>query len=219
MPKDITLIEATARLKGPGTLVALDMKPRRLKLAEELGADLAIDVSEGNAIQRILERGSMAAPAVAGLFDEIPAIVRAAQENAEFSPPAPAPATSPTIYIYEGVQLLECYDGDTCTYDVPRSDPILGLFVHKQIKVRVINIDTPEMQRVACPAEKDLAIRARDRMVQLQEDALRVDLYATGNDTYSRVLAFIVVDGLDAGEILIAEGLARPWAGRRESWC
>ena len=45
----------TARLKGPGTLVALDLKPRRLRLAEELGADLAIDVSEGNAIQRILD--------------------------------------------------------------------------------------------------------------------------------------------------------------------
>ena len=44
-----------ARLKGPGKLIALDMKPKRLALAKQLGADLAIDVSEGNAIQQVLD--------------------------------------------------------------------------------------------------------------------------------------------------------------------
>jgi len=45
-----------ARLKGPGLLVALDMKPRRLEMARQLGADLAIDVSDGgDAVQRILD--------------------------------------------------------------------------------------------------------------------------------------------------------------------
>ncbi|WP_353807019.1 hypothetical protein [Mesorhizobium sp.] len=27
------------------------------------------------------------------------------------------------------------------------------------------------------------------------------------------------VDGRDVGEILIAEGVARPWTGKRRSWC
>jgi threonine dehydrogenase-like Zn-dependent dehydrogenase len=44
-----------ARLKGPSLLVALDMKPHRLELACQLGADLAIDVSDGDAVQRILD--------------------------------------------------------------------------------------------------------------------------------------------------------------------
>lgn len=44
-----------ARQKGPGLLIALDAKPKRLELARKLGADLAIDVREGNAIQRALE--------------------------------------------------------------------------------------------------------------------------------------------------------------------
>jgi len=44
-----------ARLKSPGLLIALDMKPKRLALARTLGADLAIDVSEGNAIQQVLD--------------------------------------------------------------------------------------------------------------------------------------------------------------------
>ena len=44
-----------ARLKGPGTLIALDMKPKRLELARCLGADLAIDVSEEDAIRRVMD--------------------------------------------------------------------------------------------------------------------------------------------------------------------
>lgn len=45
----------TARQRGPGLLIALDMKPMRLELAERLGADLAIDVSKGDAIQQVLD--------------------------------------------------------------------------------------------------------------------------------------------------------------------
>ncbi len=44
-----------ARLKGPGLLIALDMKPRRLEQARQFGADLAIDVSQGDAVQRVLD--------------------------------------------------------------------------------------------------------------------------------------------------------------------
>lgn len=44
-----------ARQKGPGKLIALDMKPKRLELARKLGADLAIDVSQGDAVQQILD--------------------------------------------------------------------------------------------------------------------------------------------------------------------
>jgi threonine dehydrogenase-like Zn-dependent dehydrogenase len=44
-----------ARLKGPGLLIALDMKAHRLELAKRLGADLALDVSQGDAVQRVLD--------------------------------------------------------------------------------------------------------------------------------------------------------------------
>ncbi len=42
-----------AKLKQPGTLIALDAKPYRLDIAKQLGADVAIDVTEGNAVQRV----------------------------------------------------------------------------------------------------------------------------------------------------------------------
>jgi threonine dehydrogenase-like Zn-dependent dehydrogenase len=44
-----------ARQKGPGLLIALDAKPKRLELAKKMGADLAIDVTKGDAIQRVLD--------------------------------------------------------------------------------------------------------------------------------------------------------------------
>ena len=65
--------------------------------------------------------------------------------------PAVAQTAPVAVCIYQGVILLGCYDGDTCTYDIPRTDPILGTWIHKGIKVRVENIDTPEMQRSITP--------------------------------------------------------------------
>jgi endonuclease YncB( thermonuclease family) len=39
-------------------------------------------------------------------------------------------------------------------------------------------------------------------------------------DRYGRTLASVTVNGRDVGEILIGEGLARPYqGGRRGSWC
>jgi erythritol/L-threitol dehydrogenase len=46
---------SVAKLKSPELLIALDVKPHRLALARHMGADLAIDVSEGNAIQRVMD--------------------------------------------------------------------------------------------------------------------------------------------------------------------
>ncbi len=44
-----------AKRKGPGLLIALDAKPKRLEMARKLGADLAIDVTQGNAVQQVLD--------------------------------------------------------------------------------------------------------------------------------------------------------------------
>lgn len=44
-----------AKLRKPGKLIALDTKPYRLELARQLGADLAIDVTAGDAVAQVLE--------------------------------------------------------------------------------------------------------------------------------------------------------------------
>jgi threonine dehydrogenase-like Zn-dependent dehydrogenase len=45
----------TARLKGPGTLIALDLQPSRLDLALELGADLALNPAKEDVVSRVLD--------------------------------------------------------------------------------------------------------------------------------------------------------------------
>lgn len=44
-----------ARLKSPGLLIALDLQPKRLALARELGADMALNPAEEDVIQQVLD--------------------------------------------------------------------------------------------------------------------------------------------------------------------
>lgn len=93
--------------------------------------------------------------------------------------------------------------------------------LHAEIIYRIVNIDTPETgPRARCPAERELGDRATRQARALIFSAREVELRPTGRiDRYGRAIAFVLVDGRDLGETLIAEGLARPWRGRREPWC
>ncbi|MDZ4691595.1 thermonuclease family protein [Terricaulis sp.] len=88
-------------------------------------------------------------------------------------------------------------------------------------RYRLENIDTPETGgRARCTAERQLGDRATRQARALITSANSLDVRRTGRiDRYDRIIAFIEVDGRDLGELLIAEGLARPWRGRREPWC
>ena len=101
-------------------------------------------------------------------------------------------------------------DGDTINLDGER--------------VRIANIDAPEIRHAKCGDELDLALEAKARLDELLR-AGRIELLrgdpADGRikDRYGRSLGLIMVDGRDVGEILIKEGYARRWTGRREPWC
>jgi micrococcal nuclease len=88
-------------------------------------------------------------------------------------------------------------------------------------RYRLENIDTPETgARARCTAERQLGDRATLQARALITGADTLDVRRTGRiDRYNRIIAFIEVDGRDLGELLIADGLARPWRGRREPWC
>lgn len=88
-------------------------------------------------------------------------------------------------------------------------------------RYRVANIDTPEVGDGArCAAERRHGQRATQRARALLDGAARVETRPIGRtDRYGRQVAYILIDGRDLGEALIAEGLARPWRGRREPWC
>ena len=84
-------------------------------------------------------------------------------------------------------------------------------------KIRTADIDTPELNG-ECAAEQKLALRARNRLVELL-NAGPFEIIRSGTDRYGRTLAVLHRSGHSIGEQLVAEGLARTWSGRREPWC
>lgn len=89
------------------------------------------------------------------------------------------------------------------------------------VKYRIADIDTPEISPPRCEYERELGYRARDRLlVLLNEGPFELRATArTDEDRYGRKLRSVWRDGQSLGAILVDEGLARRWTGRREPWC
>ncbi len=88
-------------------------------------------------------------------------------------------------------------------------------------KVRVADIDAPEISTPKCASELALGNRATERLIELVNEG-PFQLHAwPGRDTdrYGRKLRVLVRDGRSLGDRLVSEGLARTWSGRREPWC
>lgn len=88
-------------------------------------------------------------------------------------------------------------------------------------KIRVADIDTPEISEPKCASELTRGSKATDRFITLINQG-PFELHAwPGRDTdrYGRKLRVLVRSGRSLGDILVSEGLARTWTGRREPWC
>jgi endonuclease YncB( thermonuclease family) len=91
-----------------------------------------------------------------------------------------------------------------------------------QEPIRLEGIDAAEIHHAKCEAERRLGILAKRRLEQLLGSGpvdIRRNSYPKRPDRYRRTLAHVLVAGEDVGCILIKEGYARPWTGRREDWC
>jgi endonuclease YncB( thermonuclease family) len=88
-------------------------------------------------------------------------------------------------------------------------------------KIRLEDIDAPEVFSPKCTSEATLGRRATRRLLELI-NAGPFELVRTGDrdlDRYGRKLRTITRHGRSVGDTLIAEGLARRWDGARRSWC
>jgi len=110
--------------------------------------------------------------------------------------------------------VLSVYDGDTFTARIPVWENVEVITA-----VRIRGIDTPEIKG-KCPAERERAIVARERLRALLATG-SVELRDVSPDKYAgRVDASVTAGGKEISAILIAEGLARPYAGgTRQGWC
>lgn len=104
--------------------------------------------------------------------------------------------------------------GYTCLID---GDTI----IYRGERIRVSDINTPETYRASCAYEQSLGDRAKQRMLQLI-NAGPFEIVRTGlrdRDVYDRKLRELHRNGQSLGMILVSEGLAEPWTGRRRDWC
>jgi endonuclease YncB( thermonuclease family) len=89
------------------------------------------------------------------------------------------------------------------------------------VKIRVADIDAPEIGSPKCPRERELGVRATVRLMELLNLGA-FELQATNGreyDRYGRLLRVVVRNGQPLGDQLVREGLAHQWEGRKLSWC
>ena len=113
-----------------------------------------------------------------------------------------------TIYGRCGSGASDCvFDGDT--------------FRYRGEKIRIADIDAPETRDAKCASEAQLGARATDRLAQLlsQGDFDLSRYESRDRDQYGRLLRVVTRDGASIGQVLVSEGLARRWEGRRRPWC
>lgn len=111
--------------------------------------------------------------------------------------------------ICSGSPRITCIvDGDTIWY--------------RGTKIRIADIDTPEVSRPNCDREAAMGRRATERMqALLNAGAFSFAPSADGRDTdrYGRQLRVVLREGESLGDTLVAEGLAERWGGPKVAWC
>lgn len=108
------------------------------------------------------------------------------------------------------------YDGDTFRANIKEWPPIVGL----KIPIRVAGIDTPEI-RGKCQAEKILARQARQITIDALNNAKVIKLQNIKRGKYFRLVAIVMVDDINLGNILINKNLAVAYDGgkKTKNWC
>ncbi len=87
--------------------------------------------------------------------------------------------------------------------------------------IRLADINAPETKSAKCRTERELGRQATERLRALL-NAGPFTLARAGArdiDKYGRKLRILRRDGRSLGDVLVTEGLARRWTGRRRGWC
>ena len=88
------------------------------------------------------------------------------------------------------------------------------------VKIRIADINTPEIGSPECAAEAALGRRASTSLAELLGEApFTLASIDRDEDQYGRKLRIAERNGQSIGALLVAEGLAHEWRGRREGWC
>jgi endonuclease YncB( thermonuclease family) len=109
----------------------------------------------------------------------------------------------------QGARRFTCVvDGDTIWY--------------RGAKIRLADIDTPEVARPRCAREAELGRKATERLQGLLSAApFRLEPAPGGRqqDRFGRELKVVKRGETSLGSVLVREGLAQRWGSQRRGWC
>ncbi|MFN4241282.1 MAG: thermonuclease family protein [Erythrobacter cryptus] len=89
-------------------------------------------------------------------------------------------------------------------------------------KIRLADLDTPEVSRPGCAREAALGRKATRRLQALLNAGpftLEANPAGHATDNYGRSLKLVTRGGESLGAVLVREGLAEQWGGPRRAWC
>ena len=124
---------------------------------------------------------------------------------------APSAAAGPEMRVQFG--LCHTGGGTNCVVD---GDTIWM----NGVKIRIADIDAPETHPSRCAEEARLGDAATLRLQSLlNAGPVRLATADRDADRYGRKLRIVMRGNVSLGDVLVSEGLARRWTGRREPWC
>lgn len=87
-------------------------------------------------------------------------------------------------------------------------------------KIRIADIDTPELSPARCEAERIKGEAAKARLLALlNTGTFSLSAGLRDEDKYGRKLRTVTRSGRSLGDTLVHEKLARRWEGARHPWC
>ena len=106
---------------------------------------------------------------------------------------------------------LYCYDGDTCYVTINS----------KNEKIRLLELDTPEISKPKCDAELELGLEARDYINNLITNATTIEFKTDyTKDYFGRILSFLIIDGEDVSAKIVSNNLGVVYdKNNKRDWC
>jgi len=106
---------------------------------------------------------------------------------------------------------LYCYDGDTCYVTINS----------KNEKIRLLELDTPEISKPKCDAELELGLEARDYINNLITNATTIEFKTDyTKDYFGRILSFLIIDGEDVSTKIVSNNLGVVYdKNSKKDWC
>ncbi len=104
-----------------------------------------------------------------------------------------------------------CYDGDTCYVMLNGANT----------KIRLLELDTPEISKPKCEAELELGLKARDYLNNLIANASSIKFKTDyTQDYFGRILAYLIIDGEDVSAKIVRNNLGVVYErNNKPDWC